>query len=107
MLTDNYGQAGAINYYSKIPGLRAVSMNADYINWIPYEASIQNVILVQESSDDDPERMRERKFFKTVSFGGEVLNPWARETGTKIYNCAGALQSISEILKEEAAGKRW
>jgi hypothetical protein len=107
VLTDNYGQAGAINYYSKIPGMHAVSMNADYINWIPYDATIRNVILVQESSDDDPERKRERGFFKTVSFGGEVLNPWARETGTRIYNCVGALQSIGKILKEEAAERKW
>lgn len=107
VLTDNYGQAGAINYYSKTPGMRAVSMNADYINWIPYDADIRNVILVQEGSDDDPGRTRERSFFKSVNFGGEITNPWARETGTRIYSCVGALKSIGEILKEEAAERKW
>jgi hypothetical protein len=107
VLTDNYGQAGAINYYSKIPGMHAVSMNADYINWIPYNENIKNLILVQESTDDDPGRTRERKFFQAVIPGGEVLNPWAREKGTKIYSCLGALQPIGPILKEEAAGRNW
>ncbi len=32
VLCDNYGQAGAINFYSK-KGIQAVSFNADYINW--------------------------------------------------------------------------
>jgi hypothetical protein len=107
VLTDNYGQAGAINYYSKIPGMHAVSMNADYIDWIPYHADIRNVILVQESSDDDPERKRERSFFQNVTPGGEILNPWAREKGTRIYSCIGAQKSIGEVLKEEAAERKW
>ena len=40
ILCDNYGQTGAINYYTK-HNLHAVSFNADYINWfnlsIPYK----------------------------------------------------------------------
>ena len=31
VLCDNYGQAGAINYYSKHKNIGAVSLNADYI----------------------------------------------------------------------------
>src|SRR5690606_9983802 len=44
ILCDNYGQAGAINYYSK-QKLQAVTFNADYIDWfdlsIPYEHLIR------------------------------------------------------------------
>lgn len=105
VLTDNYGQAGAINYYSKHRDIHAVSMNADYINWIPYDTDIRNVILVQESSDDDPGRQRERKLFRTVTNGGVVTNPFARETGTRIYSCIDALQPIGPILKAEAKGR--
>ncbi len=32
VLCDNYGQAGAINYYTKT-GIKATSFNADYIDW--------------------------------------------------------------------------
>src|SRR5690606_18751524 len=35
VLCDNYGQAGAINFYTRHQNLRAVSFSADYINWIP------------------------------------------------------------------------
>ena len=51
---DNYGQAGAINYYSNQNYTQAVSMNADYINWYPLDKmEIKNVILVKESTDQD------------------------------------------------------
>ena len=40
VLCDNYGQTGAINYYSKA-GVVAVSFNADYINWIDVNKNIK------------------------------------------------------------------
>lgn len=49
---DNYGEAGAINFYSKQKFTQAVSMNADYINWYPLDKmEIKNVILVKEDTD--------------------------------------------------------
>src|SRR5690606_21901906 len=54
---DNYGQAGAINYYSEQKYTQAVSMNADYINWYPLdEMEIKNVILVKSIYDKDTNR---------------------------------------------------
>lgn len=105
VLCDNYGQAGAINHYSNIAGMHAVSMNADYINWIPYDRKIRNVILVQEISDDDTARTRERNFFKQVIPSGEVTNPWAREKGTRIYTCIDATVPLGPILRKEADDK--
>jgi len=32
---DNYGEAGAINFYSTQPYTEAYSMSADYIHWYP------------------------------------------------------------------------
>lgn len=46
IICDNYGQAGAINFYTQTKGLRAVTMNADYVNWIDLSREIKNVILV-------------------------------------------------------------
>ena len=40
VLCDNYGQAGAINYYSE-KGIQAVSFNADYVNWFDLEHPIR------------------------------------------------------------------
>lgn len=40
VLCDNYGQTGAINYYSKA-GVVAMSFHADYINWIDLSKNIK------------------------------------------------------------------
>ena len=55
VLCDNYGQAAAINYYS-INDLKAVTFNADYVNWFPLGMNIKHGILVRGVNDEDPER---------------------------------------------------
>ena len=99
---DNYGEVGAINFYSKQKYTQAVSMNVDYINWYPLdEMEIKNVILVKESNDKDKNRERERAFFDSVMLIGEITNKYAREKGTRIYLLKGARQSVNSILAEE------
>ena len=105
VLCDNYGQAGAINYYSRFKNIGAVSFNADYVNWIPLDKEIRNVILVQEANDDDPTRTREKPWFEKIELAGEINNPYAREEGTKIYILRGAKININKIMEEEI-GKR-
>jgi hypothetical protein len=101
VLCDNYGQAGAINYYSRFKNIRAVSFNADYINWIHLAKEIRNIILVQEPNDDDSARTRERPWFEKIELTGEINNPYAREEGTKIYLLQGAKININKIIEEE------
>jgi hypothetical protein len=101
VLCDNYGQAGAINYYSRFKNIQAVSFNADYINWIPLDKEIRNIILVQEASDDDPARTKEKPWFEKIELTGEINNPYAREEGTKIYLLQGAKININKIIEEE------
>ena len=104
---DNYGQAGAINFYSKKKHGEALSLNADYLYWYPLEQmEIRNVILVQDPFDDDPDREREREFFESVELVGAIENPYAREQGTKVYLLKGAKQSITRILEEEIAKRK-
>jgi hypothetical protein len=102
ILTNNYGQAGAINFYT-INNLRAVSFNADYLDWFPLGQPIQHVIRVMEveDDDDDPERTQERSLCDTLILAGEITNEFAREKGTKIWvmkNVKGDVWPI--ILKE-------
>lgn len=68
ILCDNYGQSGAINYYSKIKNPQAVSLSADYMNWFPFENQIKHVILVQDASDDDKKRERKKRFFSRLNW---------------------------------------
>lgn len=99
---DNYGEAGAINFYSKQKFTQAVSMNADYINWYPLdEMEILNVILVKEADDDDKNREKERGLVESITLVGEIENKYAREKGTRVYLLKGAKQSVNDILREE------
>jgi hypothetical protein len=106
LLCDNYGQAGAINYYSVTKNIGAVSMNADYINWFRLDKEIRNVILIQEASDDDPDRNKERPLFETVERVGEITNPYAREKGTCIYVLKNAKADINELLRKEITERK-
>jgi hypothetical protein len=101
ILCDNYGEAGAINYYSKFKNINAVSMNADYIHWFRLDKQTRNVILVQEAGDDDPDRTKEKPWFDTVMLMGVNDNPYSREQGTKIYLLQGAKIDINSILAKE------
>ncbi len=99
---DNYGQAGAINYYSSELKTEALSLNADYIYWYPLDRfEIKHVILVKSITDTDPNRLEERPLFENVSLIGEIENKYAREAGTKVYLLQGAKQSVNEILRVE------
>jgi hypothetical protein len=101
VLADNYGEAGAINYYSKFENINAVSMNADYIDWFRLDKPIKNVILIQEADDDDPQRTKERPLFEKIEMTGMNDNPYSREAGTKIYLLQGAKININPLLEEE------
>ncbi|MCF2487634.1 glycosyltransferase family 39 protein [Dyadobacter sp. CY347] len=107
VLCDNYGQAGAINYYSKFKNIQAVTMNADYINWVPLDEEIKHLILVQNADDDDPERNKEKPLFQTIRRIGKIENPYARERGTSIYVLLDAKVSINNILKSDIEENKW
>ncbi|MBN3582884.1 glycosyltransferase family 39 protein [Algoriphagus aestuarii] len=104
IICDNYGQAGAINFYTKTKGLQAVTMNADYVNWIDLSREIKNVILVRESSDGISER--EISLFEKSERIGTITDPNSRETGTIIHLLLGAKTDINSILAGEIEEKR-
>jgi len=101
VLCDNYGQAGAINYYSKFKKINAVSFHADYINWIPLHKEITNVIVVKDADDDDSTRAEEKPLFDTVFLAGRNNNRYSREFGTRIFLLQGAKTNINKRLAAE------
>lgn len=102
---DNYGEAGAINFYGK-PYHQALTLSADYMNWYPLdEFEFKNIILINTINDEDPERSREKEFFEEVILIGEITHPNARERGTRVHLLRGAKTSINEILREEIASR--
>lgn len=106
VLCDNYGQAGAINYYSRFRNINAVSFNADYINWMPLDKKIVNVILIKYHNDKDTGRTREKAFFENVSLKARLENEDAIERGAGIYLLQHATVSVNDILQQEIVERK-
>ncbi|MEN2281530.1 glycosyltransferase family 39 protein [Algoriphagus sp. SE2] len=104
IICDNYGLAGAINFYTKEKGLQAITMNADYVNWIDLSREIKNVILVREASDIVSER--EISLFERSEEIGTITDPNSREFGTIIHLLLGAKTDINSILAREIDEKK-
>lgn len=100
VLCDNYGQAGAINYYSRT-GVKAVTFNADYINWFNLQKPYANLIRVKNSWEKDREMKTTSPFFETGVIADSITNPYAREKGTLIFVFTGARININDRLKAE------
>ena len=99
---DNYGQAGAVNFYTRHNSVKAYTMSADYLYWYPLDdKEIKHLVLVVDRWDDDPERTRERSFFEEVTRIGQIENPNARESGTAVYLLKNANTSVNAVLESE------
>jgi len=98
VLCDNYGQAGAINFYSE-KGIKAVSFNADYINWFDLSKPYHNLIRIKEFSDNELEKTS--PFFKTGKISDSITNPFAREKGTLIFSFQGSKIDINKRIQNE------
>jgi hypothetical protein len=94
---DNYGQAGALNYYNREKMPEAYSFNTDYIYWLPRLNKIRNIVLI----GDQPEQEVIDLFtgFKMV---GKVEYEFARERNTGIYLLTGGNSEVTERVYKEA-----
>jgi len=100
VLCDNYGQAGAINYYSK-KAIRAVSFNADYLNWFDLEKKYTNLIRIKEFDEIDSELKTSSPYFKKSYLADSITNLFAREYKTRIYVLSGAKIDINQRIYSE------
>lgn len=101
VICDNYGQAGAINYYSKYKNINAVSYNADYINWFQLDKPIINVLFVKEKDDVATELNDVAPYFLTASKVSSIENQDAREYGTAILVFQKAKVDINALIRKE------
>ncbi|MBT2622959.1 glycosyltransferase family 39 protein [Chryseobacterium sp. ISL-6] len=99
VLCDNYGQAGSINYYSKM-GIKAVSFNADYINWFNLDQKYSNLIRIKDNDHND-ELKETGPYFEISKKVDSITNPFAREKGTLIFSFKGAKIDIRMKIKKE------
>jgi hypothetical protein len=105
ILCDNYGQAGAINFYTK-QKLKAVTFNADYIHWFDLSKKYENLIRVKEGEKVNSEMQETSPFFQHSILADSITNPYAREYGTAIFTFIGAKIDIRERIKDEIDEKK-
>ena len=106
VLCDNYGEAGAINFYTK-QNIKAVSFNADYIDWFDLSKRYKNLIRVKEADDGaEKELQTSAPFFQTGVAADSVKNRYAREYGTVIFVFTGAKIEIRDRIKNEIDEKK-
>jgi len=100
VLCDNYGQAGAINFYTT-QKIQSVSFNADYVNWFELTKNYDNLIRVKEENEKKTELQETSPYFQSAIIADSITNPYAREFGTTIFAFIGAKIDISDRIKAE------
>lgn len=106
VLCDNYGQAGAINYYTK-HHIRAVTFNADYIDWFDFSRPYRHVIRVKNSWEKEDEIAGTAPLFGSYFIADSVTSRYARERGTLVFVFKDAKIDVNSRLKKEIAEERW
>jgi hypothetical protein len=101
IICDNYGQAGAINYYTKNKNIIALSFNADYVNWFQLDKKYVNLIRVKEFKNEDTELKETSPYFDKSYVAGSITNTFAREYGTTIFVFEKAKIDINQRIKKE------
>lgn len=100
ILCDNYGQAGAINYYTK-QELKAVSFNADYVNWFNLNIKYKNLIRVKNAKQMDNELEETGPYFQHSFLADSISNKYAREYRTRILVFIKAKVDINSRIEME------
>ncbi len=106
VVCDNYGQAGAINYYVHNKNIKAVSFNADYINWFDLSKKTENLIRVKTAEGKVTEMEKTKPYFETAVAADSITNSFAREYGTTIFVFTHPNIDVNERIKTEIAMKK-
>lgn len=101
LLCDNYGQAGAINYYKKNKAMVANSFNADYVNWFPLNKKYINLIRIKTLENEDNEMKETSPYFQKSYIAGAITNRFSREFGTTIFVFEKAKIDINKRIQKE------
>jgi MFS family permease len=101
---DNYGLAGAVHHYRHKYNLpEVISLNSSFQLWAADDLNAHYIIYVDDG--DNVER-RISPIVESYRKTGEVLNPLAREKGTRIYLLVNPSPKLNEVYRNELAKKR-
>lgn len=105
IFADNYGEAGAINYYgTKYHLPETYSDNASFLYWLPDSIHLENIVLIT----DDKEEMQHPfiKDFSSAVLYDSITNVYARERGSLIIILKGANDKMREMFREKIAADK-
>jgi len=100
VLCDNYGQAGAINYYTR-NDIKAVCFDADYVNWFDLQKQYANLIRIKNRKESKSELIETSPFFESSMIIDSITNKYAREFGTTIFVFQDSKVNINERIEKE------
>ncbi len=101
LFCDNYGIAGAVNFYGKKYNLpEAYSDNASFLYWLPDSVRMDNFILLT----DDPHDMEYPfiKEFASATLFDSVTSKYARERGDLIIVLKGANDEFRKFFRQKS-----
>lgn len=102
---DNYGEAGAVNYFSKELGIpESYSTNGSFLFWLPSSDFPDNVILVSENQNPLEDPLINQ--FASITLIDSVRNPFAREYKTTVLLLKRPSEKLKEVMKKEIEDKR-
>ena len=97
---DNYGMAGAINFYRKKYNFpEAYSDNASFLYWLPDQMPMKNLVLI--TGDQDEMQHDFIKDFSSAILYDSITNPYAREHGSLIIILKGANDTFRKMFEEK------
>lgn len=101
---DNYGPAGACNWYGPALGLpECYSLNGSYSLWVPDSlASIQAVIYLNEGDLDSQMAPR----FRRMEIIGRVRDPYARIKGAEVVLYREPTMDFTALVRRRVAEAR-
>jgi hypothetical protein len=101
LFCDNYGQAGAVNYYGPKYHLPpAYSNNASFLYWMPEDFYRFDVLLLVT---DDKQEMQHPfiREFNSARLMDSIANPYAREDGSLIILLKGPSDAFRKAIREK------
>ncbi|WP_431215933.1 hypothetical protein ACQ86N_15530 [Puia sp. P3] len=101
LFCDNYGEAGAVNYYGPRYHLPiAYSDNASFLYWMPVDYDRFDVLLLVT---DDRHEMEHKfiKEFRSVRLVGRIANRWSREDGSLVILMKGPSEAFRQAFRDK------
>jgi hypothetical protein len=98
---NDYGQAGAVDFYGKKYGLpEPVCVNDSYVFWAPDSITQSNFIVIDDNLGDIP------RLFGNYSEIGTINNIYFRENGLKVYLCLEPKPLLKDFFRQRFKNRK-